>query len=95
MKSKRGVEFRRWANRVLKDYIIMGYAVNDDRINQLKKSQVMKRARHSLDARQVLSVIENYNVALDILDDYDHQSMKSQRAAKLYTRLHMTSAGKS
>ncbi|HUM85098.1 MAG TPA: virulence protein RhuM/Fic/DOC family protein [Lachnospiraceae bacterium] len=87
VKSKRGVEFRRWANRVLKDYIIKGYAVNDDRINQLKKViQVMKRAEHSLDARQVLSVIENYNVALDILDDYDHQSMKKPEGSKaIYT----------
>ena len=83
VKSKRGVEFRRWANGALKDYIIKGYAVNDDRMDQLKKViQVMKRAEHSLDAKQVLSVIESYNVALDMLDDYDHQSMKKPGGSK-------------
>jgi len=35
VKSQRGVEFRRWANSVLKDYILRGYAVNDRRISQL------------------------------------------------------------
>ncbi len=35
VKSQRGVEFRRWANKVLKDYIIKGYAMNDKRIEQI------------------------------------------------------------
>lgn len=77
VKSKRGVEFRRWANRVLKDYIIKGYAVNHNRIDQLGEViQIMKRVENQLDAKQVLSVIERYNLALELLDDYDHQRMK-------------------
>ena len=77
VKSKRGVEFRRWANKVLKDYIIKGYAVNDNRISQLGEViQIMKRVENQLDARQVLTVIERYNLALDLLDEYDHQTMK-------------------
>lgn len=77
VKSKRGVEFRRWANSVLKEYIIRGYAVNEKRLNQLGEViRVMKRAENALDTKQVLSVIEKYNTALDMLDDYDHQNMK-------------------
>ena len=57
VKSKRGVEFRRWANSVLKDYILRGYAVNNKRINELGQIvQIMKRAENQLDAQQVLSV---------------------------------------
>ena len=80
VKSQRGVEFRRWANAVLKDYILRGYAVNDKRINQLGHIvQIMKRAENQLDAHQVLSVVESYSAALDILDDYDHQTLAKPR----------------
>lgn len=77
VKSAKGVAFRKWANSVLKQYIIQGYAINNNRINQLGEViRIMKRTEESLDAKQVLSVIERYNLALDLLDDYDHQSMK-------------------
>ena len=80
VKSQRGVEFRRWANSVLKDYILRGYAVNDKRINQLGQIvQIMKRAENQLDAQQVLSVVESYSAALDMLDDYDHQTLAKPR----------------
>ncbi len=76
VKSKRGIEFRKWANSVLKSYIMNGYAVNNNRIKQLGEViRIMKRTEQSLDARQVLSVIEKYSAALDMLDDYDHQTM--------------------
>ncbi len=76
VKSKRGVEFRRWANSVLKNYIIKGYAVNNNRIKQLGEViRIMKRTENSLDGKQVLSVIERYSTALDLLDYYDHQNM--------------------
>ena len=77
VKSKRGIQFRRWANSVLKDYILKGYAVNNNRMAQLGEViRIMKRTENSLDAKQVLSVIERYSVALALLDDYDHQTMK-------------------
>ena len=80
--SKRGIEFRRWANKVLKDYILQGYAVNDIRIKQLGSAvRLMKRVEEDLDAKQVLDVIERYNTALDLLDDYDHQTMKRPRGS--------------
>ena len=77
VKSTRGVQFRKWANSILKQYIIQGYAVNTSRMNQLGEViRIMKRTENSLDAKQVLSVIEKYSLALDLLDDYDHQTMK-------------------
>ena len=77
VKSKRGVEFRKWANSVLKQYILQGYAVNNNRISQLGEViRIMKRTEDSLDSKQVLSVIERYSTALDLLDSYDHQNMQ-------------------
>ena len=83
VKSNRGIEFRKWANTVLKQYIIKGYAVNNNRINQLGEViRIMKRTENSLDSRQILSVIEKYNTALDLLDSYDHQTMTRPRGNK-------------
>lgn len=76
VKSQRGVEFRRWANSVLKDYIIKGYAVNHNRMNQLNEViRVMRRVENHLDTKQVLTVVERYSQALELLDAYDHQNM--------------------
>lgn len=76
VKSRRGVEFRQWANSVLKEYIIKGYAVNHNRMDQLNEViRVMKRVENSLDAGQVLNVVERYSHALELLDAYDHQNM--------------------
>ena len=76
VKSQRGVEFRKWANSVLRQYIMQGYAINHNRIRGLGEVvRVMKRTQNSLDARQVLAVIERYSTALDLLDDYDHQTI--------------------
>ena len=76
VKSKRGVEFRKWANSVLRQYILDGYAVNQQRLADLGQMlQLMKRTETSLDAKQVLTVIERYSEALNLLDAYDHQNM--------------------
>lgn len=83
VKSKRGVAFRKWANKVLKDYILKGYAVNHNRISQLGEViKIMKRVEERLDAKQVLTVIERYNLALELLDEYDHQTMKKPAGNK-------------
>lgn len=77
VKSQRGVDFRKWANSVLKDYILKGYAVNKNRMNQLSKIiRIMKRTENHLETKQILTVIERYTLALDMLDDYDHQKIK-------------------
>ena len=83
VKSQRGVEFRKWANSVLKDYIIKGYAVNNKRIEQIGEViRIMKRAENQLDAKQVLSVIGKFNTALDLLDAYDHQTLEKPKGNK-------------
>ena len=74
--SQRGVEFRRWATRVLKEYIVRGYALNRERLKQLGMAvDVMKRVSASLDTEQVLDVVKTYSSALDLLDSYDHQTI--------------------
>ena len=68
---------------MLKNYIMRGYAVNTKRMKQIGEViRIMKRAENQLDAGQVLSVIEKYNTALDLLDDYDHQTMKKPKGSK-------------
>ena len=77
VKSQRGVEFRRWANDVLKQYILQGYAINEQRLRQLGDVvRLLKRAKDSPDSAQVISVIERYSAALNLLDAYDHQSLR-------------------
>ncbi len=77
VKSKRGIELRKWANSILKQYILQGYAVNHNRIAQLGEViQIMKRTQNALDSQQVLNVIQKYSKALELLDSYDHQTME-------------------
>ena len=79
--SPRGVEFRRWATRVLKEYIVRGYALNRERLKQLGQAvEVMKRVSNSLDTEQVLDVVKTYSSALDLLDGYDHQTIAKPKA---------------
>ena len=74
IKSRRGVEFRRWATSVLREYIMRGHAENRRRLEQLGQIvDVMDRVPESLGASDILSVVKAYTGALDLLDDYDHQ----------------------
>ena len=74
--SLRGVEFRRWATSVLKEYVLRGYAINRNRLMQLGQAvEVMKRVSNRLDMEQVLDVVSSYSAALDLLDGYDHQTV--------------------
>ena len=79
--SQRGVEFRRWATKVLKEYLVRGYALNRERLKQLGQAvEVMKRVSNSLDTEQVLDVVKTYSSALDLLDGYDHQTIVKPKA---------------
>lgn len=83
VKSKRGTEFRKWANNVLKQYILTGYALNETRLNQIGEIvKIMKRADNLLEGREVLNVIEKYASALNLLDDYDHQTISKPKGKK-------------
>ena len=79
VKSARGVEFRRWANKILKDYIVQGYAVNERRLAALNRvveiqSNIIAGVL-DLDAEKVLEVVKRYSLALEMLNDYDHQTI--------------------
>ena len=80
VKSQRGIEFRRWANKVLKDYIIKGYAINDKRLEALQKTVEIQSKMISsileLDGEDVLKAVTQYTKALTLLDQYDHQSLE-------------------
>lgn len=80
--SIRGTQFRIWANRVLKNYLVRGYAANQRRLAELNQAiQLMQRTR-GLEAAQVLSVVERYTRALNLLDDYDHQRVDKPEGTK-------------
>lgn len=83
VKSKNGIIFRKWANQILKDYMLKGYAVNQKRLEYLEKTvklidiaNRMDDRLESDDAKEILRVIGNYSKALDLLDDYDHKTLK-------------------
>ncbi len=83
VKSKNGVIFRQWANKILKDYMLKGFAVNQKRLEYLEKTiqliDIANRIDEHLeanDAKEILKVIGEYSKALDLLDDYDHKSLK-------------------
>ena len=83
VKSKNGVIFRQWANRILKDYMLKGYVLNQKRLEYLEKTvkliDIANRIDERLegdDAKEILKVIGGYSKALDLLDDYDHRTLK-------------------
>ncbi len=81
--SKRATIFRRWATSILKDYLIRGIAVNDNRLKQLGEAiKILKRTTNQHDAQQMLAVVEQYTMALDLLDDYDHQCIRKPDGSK-------------
>ena len=90
VKSKNGVEFRRWANRVLKDYLVKGYAVNkaltEQRYSELKQLVAVlgrtvkaQEALTSEDALNLVAVVTDYTYALDTLDRYDYQQLSVEQ----------------
>ncbi|GHV04639.1 cytochrome c [Campylobacterota bacterium] len=76
VKSSQGIKFRIWANSVLKEYLVKGYAKHDKRLQELGVAiEIMKRSADQLESTQILGVIAHYSRALDLLDDYDHHSV--------------------
>lgn len=79
IKSQRGILFRKWANKVLKDYLVQGYAINQKRIEALNKTIDIQNRMLSyaldIDKEELFKVIDGYTRALNLLDDYDHQTL--------------------
>ena len=80
VKSKNGIIFRKWATKVLKNYMIKGYAVNQKRLEYLEKTIKLIDIAGRIDtelkgseAQEIIKVINNYSNALNLLDDYDHK----------------------
>ena len=76
--SKQGVQFRKWANKVLKEYLIKGYSINKSRLEYLEKTvkliDIASRVDND-DNKDILRVINNYSKSLGLLDDYDHRKV--------------------
>ena len=86
VKSKRGIEFRKWATKILKDYMIKWYAINQKRLEYLEKTvkliDIATRVDSELknnESREILKVINNYSNALNLLDDYDHKRINKPK----------------
>jgi len=90
VKSLRGVQFRRWANKILKEYLVKGYAVNDrlrrDQLGELRQLvQVVGRTlQHqditaTTDGQALFDVVVDYTYALDTLDNYDYERLTIER----------------
>ena len=79
VKSQRGIIFRKWANKILKEYLIQGYSINKKRIEVLNKTIDVQNKKLvsslNIDQETLVNVIEEYTKALDLLDDYDHQCL--------------------
>ena len=80
--SKQGIEFRKWANQILKNYMLKGYAINQKRLEYLQKTikliDIAGRIDQKLngdEAQGIIRVINNYSNALNLLDDYDHKKV--------------------
>jgi len=89
IKSNRGTQFRTWANKILKEYLIKGYSLNEKRLEQ--KTEQLKELQESVkilgnvlnskslsndESFGLLKIISDYAYALDILDQYDYQSLE-------------------
>ena len=87
--SKRAVQFRQWATQRLKDYLVQGYALNQQRLESqreklaelrqaiaLSSRLIHNKALSSDESRGILAILEKYSLALAVLDDYDHQRLQ-------------------
>ncbi|MBQ7141344.1 MAG: virulence protein RhuM/Fic/DOC family protein [Bacilli bacterium] len=86
VKSQNGIIFRRWANNILKEYMIKGYSINQKRLEYLEKTvkliDIASRIDENLqndDAKQILKAINKYSKALNLLDDYDHKTLEKKK----------------
>ena len=98
--SKRGIKFRQWANKIIKDYIVKGYAVNErirhEQFNELRQlvgmlgRTIQSQPLLSTDESQALfDVVNDYAYALDMLDNYDYQRLSIEKTTQ-EERFHAT-----
>ena len=98
VKSKRGTEFRIWANQIIKEYLIKGYSINEKRLaqhnEQLKELQESVKILGNVlnykvltndESFGLLKIISDYAYALDILDQYDYQRLEIKDTTEMET----------
>ena len=94
--TKRGIKFRQWANRILKEYLIKGYAINarirKEQIGELRQMvQVIGRTlqhqelSETIETQDLLNVVVDYTYALDTLDNYDYERLTIEKTTKQET----------
>ena len=89
VKSQNGVIFRKWVNKILKDFLLKGYAVNQKRLEYLEKTIKLIDIAGRIDtelkgdeAKEIIKVINTYSNALNLLDDYDHKRIVKPNGTK-------------
>lgn len=89
VKSKNGILFRKWANKIIKDYLIKGYAVNNKRLEYLEKTIKLLDIAGRIDgelsaneAQSIIKVINKYSNALNLLDKYDYKKVSKPKGTK-------------
>ena len=100
VKSKRGTQFRIWANKILKEFLLEGYDVNQNKLKgQSQKIKQLETTIKSIveasnqkelsntEANGILNLIQDYTLALDLLDDYDHQRLSLSQTQKSEKRM--------
>lgn len=92
--SKRGIIFRQWANKVLKDYLLKGYVANQRRLEYLEKAVKIIDIASRLDiqienkdAKEILNVIGKYTKSLEMLDNYDHKKIIKPKGSKSIVKI--------
>ncbi|WP_236262784.1 RhuM family protein [Aggregatimonas sangjinii] len=83
VKSKEGVLFRRWANQVIKEYLIRGYSINQKRLKQIEKEvkflrsgiQIVSRAIEEKANEEGFEYLNQFAKGFSLLDDYDHENL--------------------
>ena len=82
VKSEEGIYFRQWANKVLKQYLLKGVAVNKNRLEQLNKTIEIISRSQNMEISGVANILQHFTAGLDLLDDYDYQTLKKPKGTK-------------
>lgn len=86
VKSQKGIIFRKWATKILKEHLIKGYTINQKRIEQLEKTvkliDIADNIKTDNKSKEIINIINNYSKALNILDDYDNKKILKPKGSQ-------------
>ena len=83
--SAKGTQFRIWATNILKEHLTKGYSINEKRLEELQKTiqLVHRTSKLTSEAKDLLAILSDYSSALDILDQFDHQTLTKNKVNNL------------